>query len=73
MENIFKPICLLLKNISPPDRKKEQFFDNLDNAEKEKVIEPLHATWSAPENEVVKRLAQFKEKSPEILKPILES
>ncbi|KAB1062107.1 Eco57I restriction-modification methylase domain-containing protein [Salibacter halophilus] len=48
-------------------------FDSLDDAEKEKVIEQLHATWSDPENEAVKRMAQFKKKSPDILKPILES
>lgn len=48
-------------------------FDNLDDAEKEKVIEQLHSIWSDPDNEVVKRMAQLKEKSPEILKPILES
>jgi len=39
----------------------------------EQVIEQLHTKWTDPQNEVVKRMAQFKEKSPEILKPILES
>lgn len=48
-------------------------FDSLDDAEKEKVIEQLYATWSHTDNEVVKRMSQFKEKSPDILKPILES
>jgi hypothetical protein len=48
-------------------------FDNLDDIEKRKVIEQLHATWSDPQNEVVQRMAQFKEKSPNILKPILEA
>ena len=48
-------------------------FDSLEDAEKEKVIEQLHTIWSHPDNEVVKRMAQFKEKSPEILKPVLES
>jgi len=52
---------------------KQDAFDTLPDTEKEKVIEQLHATWSDPENEVVKRIAQFKEKSPDILKPILES
>ena len=52
---------------------KPEAFDTLPDEEKEKVIERLDATWSDPENEVVKRMAQFKEKSPEILKPILES
>jgi hypothetical protein len=48
-------------------------FENLSDTEKEEVIEQLHQTWSHPDNEVVKRMALFKEKSPEILKPILES
>jgi tRNA1(Val) A37 N6-methylase TrmN6 len=48
-------------------------FENLNNTEKEKVISQLHGIWTDPENEVVKRMAQFKEKSPDILKPILES
>lgn len=47
-------------------------FEKLSDTEKEQVIEQLHATWSHPENEVVKRMAQFKEKSPELLKVILE-
>jgi len=48
-------------------------FENLNDTEREAVIEQLHKTWSHPDNEVVKRMALFKEKSPEILKPILES
>jgi hypothetical protein len=48
-------------------------FDKLSDAEKEQVIEQLQAQWSHPDNEVVKRMTMFKEKSPEILKPILES
>ena len=48
-------------------------FSTLSDAEKEQVIEALHAKWSHPDNEVVKRMAMFKEKSPDILKPILES
>lgn len=48
-------------------------FEKLSDAEKEQVIEALHAKWSHPDNEVVKRMAMFKEKSPDILKPILES
>lgn len=48
-------------------------FEKLSDTEKEQVIEALHAKWSHPDNEVVKRMAQFKEKSPDILKPILES
>lgn len=48
-------------------------FEKLSDSEKEKVIKQLHATWSDPTNEVVKRMAQFKVKSPDILKVILES
>ena len=50
-----------------------QKFDSLNNAKKEEVIQQLHAEWTDPKNEVVKRMAMFKEKSPHILKPILES
>ena len=48
-------------------------FEQLSEAEKNKVIEQLHARWSDPENEVVRRMGMFKEKSPDILKVILES
>lgn len=48
-------------------------FEKLSDTEKEQVIEALHAKWSHPDNEVVKRMGLFKERSPEILKPILES
>lgn len=50
-----------------------QEFDSLSDAEKEKVIEQLHATWSHPDNEVRNRIKLFAVRSPEILKPILES
>jgi hypothetical protein len=36
-------------------------------------FEALYAKWSDPNIEVVKRMGMFKERSPEILKPILES
>ncbi len=48
-------------------------FEKLSDAEKDQVIKALHAKWSHPGNEVVKRMAMFKEKSPEILKLIMES
>lgn len=47
-------------------------FENLNDAEKEQVIEHLHQCWTDPDNEVVQRMAQFKEKSPDILKVIME-
>ena len=50
-----------------------QEFDSLSDAEKEKVIEELHATWSNPDNEVRNRIKLFAVRSPDILKPILES
>jgi len=56
-----------------PQGEKFLDFEKLTDTEKEAVIEQLHQTWSHPDNEVVKRVALFKEKSPEILKPILES
>ena len=48
-------------------------FDSLSTEEKEIIIEKLHEIWSNPDNEVIKRINLFKEKSPDILKPILES
>jgi adenine-specific DNA-methyltransferase len=48
-------------------------FDNLSDVEKEEVIEQLNATWSHPDNEVRNRIKLFAVRSPEILKPILES
>lgn len=48
-------------------------FEALSDPEKEAVIEKLHVLWSDPENEVVKRMGMFKERSPEILRVILES
>jgi len=47
-------------------------FENLSDTEKEQVIEQLHQTWTDPENEVVKRMGMFKEKSPDILGVIME-
>jgi adenine-specific DNA-methyltransferase len=48
-------------------------FEKLNDAEKEQVIEALHANWSHPDNEVRNRIKLFAVRSPEILKPILES
>ena len=52
---------------------KQDAFDTLPDPEKEEVIEQLHQKWTDPDNEVVKRMGQFKEKSPDILGVILES
>ena len=48
-------------------------FEKLSDPEKEEIIEQLHQKWTNPDNEVVKRMAKFKEKSPNILKVIMES
>lgn len=48
-------------------------FEKLSDTEKEQVIEALHAKWSHPDNEVRNRIKLFAVRSPEILKPILES
>lgn len=48
-------------------------FDKLSKTEKEQIIEQLHAKWSHPDNEVRNRIKLFAVRSPEILKPILES
>lgn len=45
---------------------------SLNESEKAKVTGNLLARWSDPENEVHKRINSFPEKSPDILKPILE-
>ena len=48
-------------------------FEKLNNQEKEKVIEQLCKIWSNPNNEVVKRMGMFREKSPDLLGVILDS
>jgi len=48
-------------------------FDSLSDSEKEEVIEQLQATWTHPDNEVRNRIKLFAVRSPDILKPILES
>lgn len=48
-------------------------FEKLSDTEKEKVIEQLHTKWTDPDNEVRDRIKLFAVRSPDILKPILES
>jgi len=48
-------------------------FEQLPDEQKENVIEELHKRWSNPASEIIKRMNSFAEKSPDILKPILES
>jgi hypothetical protein len=47
-------------------------FETLNDAQKEQVLTELQTRWSDPNSEIVKRMNSFSEKSPEILKPILE-
>lgn len=48
-------------------------YETLSETEKKQVIEQLQAKWSHPDNEVRNRIKLFAVRSPEILKPILES
>ena len=48
-------------------------FNQLTDDQKEKVIMQLQTKWTDPKSEIVKRMNSFAEKSPDILKPILES
>lgn len=51
----------------------DRAWEDLADEQKQEVIDQLHTTWTDPTNEVVKRMSQFKEKSPDILKVIMES
>ncbi len=48
-------------------------FENLEDTAKQKVIEQLYAKWTDPDNEVRDRMKLFAVRSPDVLKPILES
>ncbi len=48
-------------------------FDQLADDQKEKIINQLHDRWTQPDSEVRNRIKLFAVRSPEILKPILES
>ena len=48
-------------------------FENLDDTTKQKVIEQLYTKWTDPDNQVPNRIKLFAVRSPDILKPILES
>ena len=50
-----------------------QPLDHLSREEKETVATQLYQQWSHPDNEVHRRMNIFAERSPDILKPILES
>lgn len=48
-------------------------FDILSDAKKEKIIAELNKKWAHPDSEVRNRIKLFAVRSPDILKPILES
>lgn len=48
-------------------------FEQLPDNEKEAIINQLHARWTHPDSEVRNRIKLFAVRSPDILKPILES
>ena len=50
-----------------------QSLDHLSKDQKETVAAQLRQKWSHPDNEVHRRMSLFAERSPDILKPILES
>ena len=70
IEEVMNPSAF---GISPLKGEKFVEFEKLSNTQKEKVITELHTRWSNPKSEIVKRMNSFAEKSPDILKPILES
>lgn len=51
----------------------EQDFEKLPDSKKENIINQLHARWTHPDSEVRNRIKLFAVRSPDILKPILES
>jgi len=51
----------------------KQDFENLTDDKKEKLVNKLHQHWTFPDNEVRNRIKLFAVRSPDILKPILES
>ena len=52
---------------------KNQDFRNLDSEQKDQIIQKLFEIWTHPDNEVRNRIKLFAVRSPDILKPILES
>lgn len=50
-----------------------KIFEDLNDSEKLEIINSLYSKWIDPDNEVRNRLKLFAVRSPNILKPILES
>ena len=48
-------------------------FESLTDIDKESIVEQLQTKWTHPNNEVRNRIKLFAVRSPDILKPILES
>ncbi len=59
------------KNLS--EVMQDRDFEQLTDSEKENIINRLYARWTHPDSEVRNRIKLFAVRSPEILKPILES
>ena len=51
----------------------DQDFDKLSDIKKEEIINQLHTKWTHPDSEVRNRIKLFAVRSPDILKPIMES
>ncbi|GMQ78290.1 MAG: hypothetical protein BMS9Abin02_0791 [Anaerolineae bacterium] len=51
----------------------ERDFEKLHDNEKENILNQLHTKWTHPDSEVRNRIKLFAVRSPDILKPILES
>lgn len=48
-------------------------FESLEENQKEQIVQKLYKKWTHPDNEVRNRMKLFTVRSPDILKPILES
>ena len=73
IDEVMAPLSQPKADSSPSKGEQLWEFEKLSDAEKEQVIEALHTKWSHPDNEVRNRIKLFAVRSPEILKPILES
>jgi hypothetical protein len=51
----------------------DKIYETLPDREKEHIINHLHSIWTHPDSEVRNRIKLFAVRSPDVLKPILES
>ena len=47
-------------------------FNGLAEKQKDQILQKIQYYWESPKSEILKRINSFSEKSPDILKPILE-